>query len=190
MNCRYSISSPVSLFKTALISPIGNFRPASFLGDRFSCIISAHINMASWDTVRVWLLVLCAGPSCCNVSYSYCLTNYASLAERRGGSTLGCVARCFGWNNTCGLGNLRGTSYPIFFSGTTSAGNLRPGFTLGYVEGFSMPVGTLGGVKRGIGGRGVGNRCGAGSAHSYVSALFSFRILPSVVSCSSVVSLR
>ena len=52
----------------------------------------------------------------------------------------------------CGLGNLRGTSYPILFAGSTSADDLRLGFTLGGGEGFSVPVGTLGVVKRETGG--------------------------------------
>ena len=153
---------------------MGDFCLVSFLGDMFSCIILAHANMASWDTVRVWLLVLCAGPLSWNVSAYYCLTSSASFAECRGGSTLGGV--------------------PILFYGTKSAGNFRFGFTLEGGDGFSMPVDPLGGVKGGTGGQenngGVGKRCGAGSPLSYLSALFSFIMLPSVVSCSSVVLLR
>ena len=132
ITCRYSISSPVSLFKTVLIILIGDFRPESFLGGMFSCIISAHVNMDSWATLCVWLLVMCAGPSSCNVSPPF-LTSSASLSERQGGSTLGGV--------------------PILFAGTTSAGNILLGFTLGGDEGFSVPVGTLGGVKGVTGGQ-------------------------------------
>ena len=147
MTCLYSISSPGSSFKTAFIISIGNFRPASFLGDMFICIILAHANMASWDTVRI--LVLCAGPSSCNVSTSSCLTSSASLTERWGGPTLVCVS--------------------ILFAGTSSAGNFRFGFTLGGCEGFYVALGNLGGVKGGTCGRekifGVGKWCGAGSPH-------------------------
>ena len=150
--------------------------------------------MASWATVRVWILVLCAGLSYCNVSSSSFLTSSASLVESRVGYTIGVVVGIFGWNNTCGLGNLHGTSYPTLFVGKTSAGNIRLGFTLVSGEGFSVTVGTLGGVQGGTGGLkyngGVVNRCVAGSPHSYLSELFSFRMLPSVVSCSSVVLLR
>ena len=52
----------------------------------------------------------------------------------------------------CGLGNLRGNSYPILFAGAMSADDLRLVFTLGGGEGFSVPVGTLGVVKRETGG--------------------------------------
>ena len=111
--------------------------------------------MASWDTVQVWLLVLCAGPSSHNVFDYSCITSFASLAERWGGTTL------------------RGVS--ILFAGTALAGNLRFGFTLGGGEGFYEPVGPLGGVKGVTGGRknngGVCNIYGAGSPHSYLSAL-------------------
>ena len=133
ITCRYSISPPVSLFKTALIILIGNFRPASFRGDMFSCIILVHVNMDSWATVWVWLLVLCAGPSSRDVSAFYCLTSSSSISERRGCCTLG--------------------GFPTLFAPTTSAGNIRLGFTLGGGEGFSVPVGILGGVKGGTGGR-------------------------------------
>ena len=133
INCRYSISPPVSSFRTALIILIGNFCPTRFLVDMFSYIISAHANMDFWATVRVWLLVLCAGPSSCNVSTFSCLTSSASISDRRGGSNLGGI--------------------PILFYGITSAGNIRLGFILGGGEGFSVPVGTFGGVKGGTGGR-------------------------------------
>ena len=174
ITCQNSISSPVSSFKNALIILIGDFRPESFLGDIFTCNVSAYSNMAYCVTVQVWILVLCAGPSSFNVSASSCLTSSASLTDCWGGSTLGGVQ--------------------ILFAGTTLDGNLRLGFTLGGGEGFYEPVGPLGGVKGVTGGRknngGVCNIYGAGSPHSYLSALLSFRMLPSVVSCSSVVSLR
>ena len=127
----YSISSPISSFKNEFIILIRNLHPASFIGDMFSCILSAHSNMASWDTVP--LLVLCAGPLSCNVSASPCLTNSASLAERQDGPTLG--------------------DFSILFAGTVSAGNYRFGFTLCGCEGFSVELGTLVGVKGGRGGR-------------------------------------
>ena len=109
--------------------------------------------MASWATLRVWLLVMCAGPSSSNVSSYSCITSSASLAGRWVGSTLGSVAGRLGKNNTCGLGTVRGTSYPILFAGTTYVGNLRLGFTLGGGEVFSVLVVTLGGFKGGTGGR-------------------------------------
>ena len=145
------LSPPVSLFKTTLIILIGNFRPEIFLGDIFSCIITVHAKMAYWDTVRVWLLVWCACPSSCNVSSSFCLTRSVSLAECWFGYTLGGVAGRFGSNNTCWLGTVHGTSYTILFAGTTPAGNLRFGFTLGGGEGFSVTVVTLGHFKGGTG---------------------------------------
>ena len=83
--------------------------------------------------MQVCLLVLCVGPSYCSVSASYCLTSSTSLADCRGGYTLGGV--------------------PILFDGKMSAGNLRLGFTLGGGEEFSVPVGTLGSVKGGTGGK-------------------------------------
>ena len=105
--------------------------------------------MASWDTVQVWLLVLCAGPSSHNVFDYSCITSFASLAERWGGTTL------------------RGVS--ILFAGTALAGNLRFGFTLGGGKGVSVMLRTLGGVKGKTGGRenngGVDKRCGAGIPH-------------------------
>ena len=133
VTCRYSISSPVSSFKTAFIISIGNFRPASFLGDMFSCIISAHANIDSWATVQVWLLFLCVGPSSCNVFASSYITRSTNIAERQGGPTLGGV--------------------PILFAGTSPAGNFQFGFTLGGCEGFSVALGILGGVKGGTGGQ-------------------------------------
>ena len=87
--------------------------------------------MASWDTLLI--LVLCAGRLSHNVSASSCLTNSDSLTERRGGPTLG--------------------GFSILFAGTASAGNFRFGFTLGGCEGFSVALGTLGGVKGGTVGR-------------------------------------
>ena len=128
--------------------------------------------MASWDTVRI--LVLCAGPSSRRVSAFYFLTSSASLTERRGGPTLGSVS--------------------ILFAGTASAVNFRFGFILGGRERFSVVLGTLGGVKEGTGGLekndGVGKRCGAGSPHSFLHALFCFRMFPIVISSSSVVLMR
>ena len=173
---------------------IGNFHPTHYLGDMFSFILSAHANMHYWATVRVWLLVLCAGPLSHYVSSSSCITRCASLDKCWGGSTLRGIAGRFGQNNTCGLGTMCGTSYSILFDGKIYTGNKQLGFTLGGREGFYVPVRTLVGVKGGTGGKkhigGVGNRCGAGSPYSYLSALFSFIMLPIVVSCSIVVSLR
>ena len=88
--------------------------------------------MDSWATVQVWILVLCEGPSSHNVFASSCFTSSDSIAKRQGGPTLG--------------GAL------ILFSGKASAGNPRFGFILGCVEGFSVPLGTLGVVKGGTGG--------------------------------------
>ena len=88
--------------------------------------------MASWATVLVWIMVMCEGTSSWNVFASSCLTISASLAERRGGPTLGGV--------------------PILFAGTESASNLRFGFTLGCGEGLYVPLGTLIDVKGGTGG--------------------------------------
>ena len=112
--------------------------------------------MASWDIMRVWLLVMCPGPLSCNVSTSSYLTSSTSITDRRGGTTFGGV--------------------PILFAGTASTGNLRFGFTLGGGEGFSVPLDTLGGVKGVTGGLenngGVGKRCGASIPHSYLFTLF------------------
>ena len=84
--------------------------------------------------------------------------------------------------------------FPILFAGTTSASNIWFGFTLGGGDGVSVPVVTLGGVKRGTCGweknGGVGRRCGAVSTLSYLYALFSFILLPGIITCSRVVSLR
>ena len=95
-------------------------------------------------------MVLCAGPLSCNVSTPSCLTRSSILAERRGGSTLEGVS--------------------IMFDGTTSASNPLFGLTLEFGEGFSIPVGTLGGVKGGRCGQGnndgVSKRYGTGSPHS------------------------
>ena len=130
--------------------------------------------MASWDTVRVWLLVLCAGPLSWNVSTSCSITISASLSERWGGPTLGGVS--------------------ILFTSTVLDGNFRFGFTLGGCEGFFVALSTLGGTKGKTVSRekngGGGKRCGEDSSHSFLYALFCFRMLPSVVSCSSVVLLR
>ena len=129
--------------------------------------------MASWDTVRVWLMVVCAGPLYCNVFDCFCLTISASLAERWDGSNLGGVL--------------------ILLDGTTSAGNLWFGFTPGDGDRISVPVSTLVGFRWVTGGwennGGVGRKCVADIPLSYLSTLFIFRMLPSVVSCSSVVSL-
>ena len=81
----------------------------------------------------MWLLVLCAGLLSRSFSAFSFLTSSASLAKHRGGSTLG--------------------GFPILFAGTLSAGNLWLGFTLGGGERFSVPVGTLGGVKGVTGGQ-------------------------------------
>ena len=121
MTCLYSIISPVSLFKTVFIISIGDFRPASFIGDMFSFILSGHANMASWATVP--LMVLFAGLSSRNVSASCCVTSSAILAERRGGPTL------------------RGVS--ILFAGTSLAGNFWFGCTLVGCEGVSVALVTL-----------------------------------------------
>ena len=80
-----------------------------------------------------------------------------------GGSTLVGVAGCSSQNKTFGLDNWRGTGnlYPILFAGKTYPGNIRHYFTIGGGEGFSVPVGTLGGAKGVTGGQ--NNNCGLGN---------------------------
>ena len=102
--------------------------------------------MDSWAKVRVWLLVLCAGPLSHYVSSSSFITRCASLDKCWGGSTLRGIAGRFGQNNTCGLGTICGTLYSILFDGTIYTGNKRLGFTIGGGEGFSVPVRSLVGV--------------------------------------------
>ena len=86
--------------------------------------------------MQTWLFGLqceCSLCLCVKARHLASLTSSASFTERLGGPILGGV--------------------PILFAGTALAVNICFGFTFGGDEEFSVPLGTLGGVKGLTGGR-------------------------------------
>ena len=93
ITCRYSISSPVSSFSTALRISTGKRRLARLLGDTWNWLIVAQNNIASCATEQklgFLLRVIWAGPSS---------REYVAFVAKRGyllgGSTFGSVG--MGW---------------------------------------------------------------------------------------------